>query len=208
MGPPGSGKGTQASQLAKKLGMGSVSSGDLFRDHRRRETQLGKLVKSYMDRGDYVPDDVTIRMVIDWIHEPLHVNGFVLDGFPRTQLQAKALDEALSGGEGIDRVLFIGVSESELIRRLTGRLVCRKCQTPYHLHSSPPRRESVCDDCGGELYQREDDIAEVVTNRIQIYSRETKPVVDYYRASGKLREVDGEAPIQAVAASLLTAVSH
>lgn len=207
MGPPGSGKGTQASQLAKKLGANSVSSGDLFRDHRRRETQLGKLVKSYMDRGDYVPDDVTIRMVMDWIHEPLHVNGFVLDGFPRTQLQAKALDEALSGGEGIDRVLFIGVSESELIRRLTGRLVCRKCQTPYHLHSSPPRREGVCDDCGGELYQREDDSAEVVTNRIQVYSRETKPVVDYYRASGKLREVDGEAPIQAVAASLLTAVS-
>lgn len=208
MGPPGSGKGTQASQLAKKLGVNFASSGDLFRVHRRRETDLGKLVKSYMDRGDYVPDDVTIRMVMDWIHEPLHVNGFVLDGFPRTQLQAKALDEALSGGEGIDRVLFIGVAESELIRRLTGRLVCHKCQTPYHLDSSPPRREDVCDDCGGELYQREDDSADVVTNRIQVYSRETKPVVDYYRTSGKLREVDGEAPIQAVAASLLTAVSH
>ncbi len=207
MGPPGSGKGTQAAQLAEKLGVDSVSSGDLFRDHRRRATDLGRLAESYMDRGDYVPDDVTIRMVMDWIEEPDHASGFVLDGFPRTQAQAEALDEALAQGEGIDRVLFINVSEAELIRRLTGRLLCRQCQTPYHLNSSPPRREGVCDACDGELYQREDDGAKVVENRIQVYGRETRPVVDYYRAMGNLREVDGEAPIQSVAASLQAAVS-
>ena len=119
--------------MAEKLGVESVSSGDLFRDHRRRDTELGRLAQSYMDRGDYVPDDVTIKMVMDWIDEPDHAGGFVLDGFPRTEAQARALDQALESREGVDRVLFVTVSEGELIRRLTGRLVCRECQTTYHL---------------------------------------------------------------------------
>ena len=207
MGPPGSGKGTQAAHLAEKLGVESVSSGDLFRDHRRRDTELGRLAQSYMDRGDYVPDDVTIKMVMDWIDEPEHAEGFVLDGFPRTHAQARALDQALESRGGIDRVLFIRVSEGELMRRLTGRLVCRQCQTSYHVRSSPPTREGECDACGGELYQREDDTAEVVTNRIQVYGRETRPVVEYYRAVGKLREIDGEASIQSVSDALFAAVS-
>ena len=207
MGPPGSGKGTQAAHLAEKLGVESVSSGDLFRDHRRRDTELGRLVQSYMDRGDYVPDDVTIKMVIDWIDEPGHAEGFVIDGFPRTLVQARALDLALESRGCIDRVLFVTVSEGELIRRLTGRLVCGQCQTTYHLSSSPPTREGQCDACGGELYQREDDAAEVVTNRIQVYRRETRPVVEYYGAAGKLREIDGEASIQSVGDALFAAVS-
>jgi len=207
MGPPGSGKGTQAAHLAEKLGVESVSSGDLFRDHRRRDTELGRLAQSYMDRGDFVPDDVTINMVMDWIDEPDHARGFVLDGFPRTLAQARALDQALETREGVDRVLFVTVSEGELIRRLAGRLVCRQCQTTYHLGSSPPTREGQCDACGGELYQREDDTAEVVANRIQVYGRETRPVVEYYRDAGKLREVDGEAYIQSVGDALFAAVS-
>ena len=206
MGPPGSGKGTQAAHLAEKLGVESVSSGDLLRDHRRRDTELGRLAQPYMDRGDYVPDDVTIKMVMDWIDEPDHAKGFVLDGFPRTQAQAEALDQAMESRGGIDRVLFIGVSEGELIRRLTGRLVCRRCQASYHLRSSPPTPEGQCDACGGELYLREDDSAEVVTNRIQVYGRETRPVVEYYRAARKLREIDGEASIQSVSDALLVAV--
>ena len=207
MGPPGSGKGTQAARVAEKLGVESVSSGDLFRDHRRRDTELGRMAQSYMDRGDYVPDDVTIKMVMDWIDKPDHASGFVLDGFPRTLAQARALDQALESRGRVDRVLFVTVSEGELIRRLTGRLVCRQCQATYHLSSSPPTREGQCDACGGELYQREDDTAEVVTNRIQVYSRETGPVVDYYRATGTLREVEGEASIQAVGDALIAAVS-
>jgi adenylate kinase len=189
------------------LGVESVSSGDLFRDHRRRDTELGQMAQSYMDRGDYVPDDVTIKMVMDWIDNPDHAKGFVLDGFPRTLAQARALDQALESRGSVDRVLFVTVSEGELIRRLTGRLVCRQCQTTYHLSSSPPTREGRCDACGGELYQREDDTAEVVTNRIQVYSRETEPVVDYYRAAGTLREIDGEASIQSVGDALIAAVS-
>jgi adenylate kinase len=206
MGPPGSGKGTQAANLAEKLGIESVSSGDLFRDHRRRDTRLGRLAQRYMDRGDYVPDNVTINMVMDWIDEPKHSKGFVLDGFPRTQVQALALDEALEPRGGIDRVLFIRVSEGELARRLTGRLVCRQCQATYHLRFSPPASEGRCDACGGELYQREDDSAEVVANRIQVYARETRPVVDHYNDAGKLREIDGEASIETVGDALLAAV--
>ena len=208
MGPPGSGKGTQAAHFAEKLGVESVSSGDLFRDHRRRDTELGRLAQSYMDRGDYVPDDVTITMVMDWIDEPDHASGFVLDGFPRTLAQARALDQALESRGGIDRVMFISVTEGELILRPTGRLICRQCQKSYHLSYSPPALEGQCDSCGGEVYQREDDSAEVVTNRIRVYGRETRPVVEYYRAEGKLREIDGEASIQSVGDSLMTAVSE
>jgi|TARA_Y100000310_G_scaffold338821_1_gene429595 adenylate kinase len=160
-----------------------------------------------MERGVYVPDDVTIKMVMDWIDDPAHANGFVLDGFPRTHAQAVALDEEIESLGGIDRVLFFRVAQNELVRRLTGRMICRQCQTPYHAQSSPPNTEGVCDRCGGELYERNDDKAEVVTKRIQIYSDETEPVVEYYRSGGKLREIDGEASIDAVSEASLAAVS-
>jgi len=207
MGPPGSGKGTQAASIAKRLGVESASSGDLFRDHQRRGTELGQLARSYMERGAYVPDDVTIKMVMAWIDDPAHSAGFVLDGFPRTHAQAVALDEEMKSQGGVDRVLFFRVSDTELVRRLTGRMICRQCQTPYHAISSPPKQECVCDACGGELYERDDDKAEVVSKRIQVYGDETEPVVEFYRRRGTLREIDGEATIDAVGEAVAAAVS-
>ena len=167
LGPPGAGKGTQAARLAGKLGVNRMSSGDLFRDHQARNTDLGRLARSYMERGVLVPDDVTIKMVMAWIKAPEQVKGFVLDGFPRTLVQANALDREMEGASPIDRVLYIGVSEDELNRRLTGRLICRDCQTPYHRHSSPPKSPDRCNNCGGGLYQREDDKEEAVLQRDQ-----------------------------------------
>ena len=206
MGPPGSGKGTQAANLAASLDIYAVSSGDLFRDHQRRDTELGQLARSYMERGVYVPDDVTIGMITEWINDPDHASGFVLDGFPRTQAQAQALDDALTGRGGIDHVVFIRVSDDELVRRLGGRMICTECQRPYNLNSSPPATSGKCDDDDGDLYQRDDDKAEVVTKRIEVYNQETEPVVDYYRQAGNITEVDGEQSVEQVAAALSAAV--
>ena len=206
MGPPGSGKGTQAANLAASLDIYAVSSGDLFRDHQRRDTELGQLARSYMERGVYVPDDVTIGMITEWINDPDHASGFVLDGFPRTQAQAQALDDALTGRGGIDHVVFIRVSDDELVRRLGGRVICTQCQRPYNLNSSPPATSGKCDDDDGDLYQRDDDKAEVVAKRIEVYNQETEPVVDYYRQAGNITEVDGEQTVEQVAAALSAAV--
>ena len=207
MGPPGSGKGTQAANLAGQLGVYSVSSGDLFRDHQRRNTELGQLARSYMEKGVYVPDDVTIGMIMEWIEDPDHSGGFVLDGFPRTQAQAQALDDALSDRGGIDHVILIGVSDDELVRRLGGRIICGECQIPYNLNSSPPSVEGKCDDCGGSLYQRDDDKAEVVARRIEVYNQETQPILDYYREAGILSDVDGEQPVESVSDALQSVVN-
>ena len=207
MGPPGSGKGTQAANLAELIGATAVSSGDLFRDHQRRDTELGRRARSYMERGEYVPDDLTISMIMEWIEDPAHAAGFVLDGFPRTRAQASALDDALAKrGGAIDRVAFIRVSDGELAKRLGGRVICTACQRPFNLNTSPPRKAGACDDCGAELYQRDDDKAEVVANRINVYNSQTKPVVDYYRESGMFAEVDGERPVEEVAAALRLAI--
>ena len=206
MGPPGSGKGTQAANLADSLAIHAVSSGDLFRDHQRRDTELGQLARSYMERGVYVPDDVTIGMITEWINDPGHTSGFVLDGFPRTHAQAQALDGALSDRGGIDHVVFIRVSDDELVSRLSGRVICIECQRPYNLNSSPPETSGKCDECGGKLYQRDDDKAEVVAKRIDVYNQETEPVVDYYRQAGNLSEIDGEQAVEDVGAALAEAV--
>ena len=203
MGPPGAGKGTQAGSLASNLGVMRVSSGDLFRQHQERDTGLGRLAQSYMERGELVPDDVTIKMVMEWINSPDQVRGFVLDGFPRTIAQAEILDKKLCGKGGIDRVVYIKVEENELIRRLNGRMICRLCQKPYHQEFSPPADPSSCDRCGGELYQREDDKPESVKKRIQVYREETEPVVQYYRRAGKLREIDGLGPVVEVEQALV-----
>ena len=206
MGPPGSGKGTQAANLAEIVGASAVSSGDLFRDHQRRDTELGRLARSYMERGEYVPDGVTVNMIMEWIDDHSRAAGFVLDGFPRTTAQASALDEALAErGAAIDRVIFIKVSDDELARRLGGRVICSDCQRPFNLNSSPPINRGACDDCEGELYQRDDDKAEVVANRIAVYNSQTKPVVDYYRNTGMFSEVDGELPVEEVGAALRSA---
>ena len=206
MGPPGSGKGTQAANLAERLSVNAVSSGDLFRDNQRRDTELGQLARSYMDRGVYVPDEVTIRMVMDWMADPAHASGFVLDGFPRTRAQAEALAEALADRGGIDCVVFIRVSDGELVRRLSGRILCSQCQRPFNLNTSPPAVENTCDDCGAELFQRDDDKPEVVAKRIEIYNQETEPIVDYYRRSALLTEIDGEQRVEAVGQALAHAV--
>lgn len=206
LGPPGSGKGTQAAHVADYLGVPKVASGDLFRDHQRRDTELGRMARSYMKRGLYVPDDVTIRMVTEWIESEAGDGGFLLDGFPRTLGQAEALDTELSSAGGLDVVLYIRVSDDELIRRLTGRLVCRSCAVTYHAAFNPPRTEGVCDDCGAELYQREDDKPLAVSTRLEVFFSETKPLVDRYRAHGILREVDGQKAIDEVRQALILQV--
>ena len=160
-----------------------------------------------MERGVYVPDDVTIKMVMEWVEAPDHADGFVLDGFPRTVAQASALDKELADKGGIDKVLYIKVSDDELMRRLTGRLICRNCQTPYHVHFSPPNEADKCDKCGGVLYERADDKAEVVSKRIRIYHEETSPVIEHYRKSGKLFEIDGEGSIKEITKALTKVVS-
>ena len=205
LGPPGAGKGTQTSRLAEELGLTRVSSGDLFREHQRNGTELGDLARGYMERGALVPDDVTTKMVMEWIDAPEQARGFVLDGFPRTEPQARALDREL-GDDGVDAALYINVSHEELTRRLSGRLICRDCQTPYHELSSPPGQAGVCDRCGGELYQRADDRPEAVRKRIQVYAEETEPLIQYYREQGKLQEVNGEGSVRAVGDALVATV--
>jgi adenylate kinase len=205
LGPPGAGKGTQAAGLAEELRVSRVSSGDLFREHQSRDTELGRLARSYMERGVLVPDEVTIGMMMEWINAEEQADGFVLDGFPRTLAQAEALDKALADSGGADRVVNLEVSREELTRRLGGRFVCRQCQRTYHEEFSPPQSALRCDGCGGELYQREDDRPEAVRKRIQVYSEESAPLVEYYRGTGKLREIDGESSIEQVGRALLAA---
>ena len=207
LGPPGAGKGTQAALLAERGGLAHVATGDLFRAHLERGTELGKQAKRYMDTGALVPDDVTTRMVLERFREPDAVDGFVLDGFPRTIPQAEALDAALAaGGQAIDHALLIEVDREELVRRLAGRWICRRCQTPYHERSAPPAKRGVCDACGGELYQRDDDRPEVVVARLETYEKQTGPLAGYYGGQGKLARIDGLGGIEAVAEKLGRAI--
>ena len=203
LGPPGAGKGTQAAMLAEDVGVPRVSSGDLFRDHQSRDTELGRLAKSYMERGVYVPDDVTIAMVMDWIEGQEGKGGYLLDGFPRTLAQAEALDEAVKDKGGIDVALNIRVGTDELVKRLSSRLICRVCQAPYSRDTS---RGDSCETCGGELYQREDDRPEAIGKRLETYFQETEPLVEYYRRAGVLREVDGEGTVGEVRTAIGTAL--
>ena len=206
IGLPGAGKGTQAAKAADSLGVPRVSSGDLFRDHQNRDTELGQLARSYMERGVLVPDDVTIKMVMGWVAAHKDEGGFVLDGFPRTLGQAEALGKAMAGQGGIDGAVNIEVSRGELMRRLAGRLICRNCQTSYHKEFAPPQGPGECDLCGGELYQRDDDKPEAVKKRIQVYLSETAPLVEYYRKAGILREVDGEGTVEQVGEAIMKAL--
>ena len=203
LGPPGAGKGTQAALLAERAGLAHVATGDLFRANLARGTELGKQAKSYMDRGALVPDDVTTRMVLERFRESDAADGFVLDGFPRTIPQAEALDAALAdAGQAIDHALLIEVDREELVRRLAGRWICRSCQAPYHERSAPSAKPGVCDVCGGELYQRDDDKPEVVGARLDTYETQTAPLAGYYERVGKLARIDGLGGIDAVAEKL------
>ena len=208
-GPPGAGKGTQAAILADKTGLAHITTGELFREAIRKETELGKQAKPYYDRGDLVPDKLTIGMLLERLTEDDCARGCLLDGFPRTLDQAKALDEALVGqGQAIDKVLCIQVPEEALLSRLAGRWTCRGCGDVYHRQSRGPKVEGVCDRCGGELYQRDDDKPESVRRRLEVYSRQTAPLVDYYRGQGKLVEVDGNRPVDEVSGELQAALRN
>tara|TARA_B100000686_G_C16725863_1_gene937752 strand:+ start:804 stop:1442 length:639 start_codon:yes stop_codon:yes gene_type:complete len=207
LGPPGAGKGTHAGTLAELKNVPHVASGDLFRKHQQEQSELGVLAASFMSKGELVPDEVTIRMIKQRLEEPDCTDGIILDGFPRTVAQANALDELLTSLEtGLDLVLYIAVSEDELVKRLGGRITCRNCQTPYNLVSSPPKNENVCDQCEGELYQRPDDTSDAVRQRIQVFAKQTEPLVEYYTAKGILVEIDGEQDITEVKQSLVAAV--
>ena len=208
LGPPASGKGTQAAIVRDALALPHVASGDLFRYNLRNQTELGLKAKTYMDQGALVPDDVTIAMVLDRLAQPDCAPGALLDGFPRTIAQAEALDAALAEqGRGINRVLNIIVPDEALIARITGRRLCRTCGEPYHLLFKQPKVEGVCDLDGGELYQRDDDNEATARRRLEVYWEQTSPLVNYYRERGLLVDIDGDQPIDAVTQALIAAVS-
>jgi len=207
LGAPGAGKGTQAARVAQELKLVHVATGDLFRQALEQGTELAIQARSYMEKGMLVPDDITIRMVLERISAPDCESGVVFDGFPRNLQQAEALDEALlEPGKAIDKVVYIKVSENELLERLSGRWICRQCQAPYHAVNSPPRVRGKCDQCGGELYQRPDDKVETVKKRLGVYFTETAPLIDYYTQAGKLLEVDGEGGVDEVGRRIIKAL--
>lgn len=204
MGAPGAGKGTQAALVSQTLSVVHIASGDLFREVRQSDTEVGRLVKSYYDKGELVPDDVTIRMILDRLSQPDCAKGVLLDGFPRTIQQAEALDKALEGeGKRVDTVVSIGVSTPELLRRLSGRWLCPQCGASYHTVSAPSKQAGTCDRCGAALYQRPDDTEATAKNRLEVYNNQTTPLIDYYSRKGILQEMNGEQTVEAVEQALL-----
>ena len=186
LGPPGAGKGTQASRIVAEYGIPHISTGDILRGAVKNQTAMGLEAKKYMDAGDLVPDSVVIGIVKDRLQEPDTAKGFLMDGFPRTIPQAEALDKALDElDRAVTKVIVILVDEEELVRRLTGRRVCRACQAPFHVMFNQPKVEGVCDKCGGELYQRDDDTEATVRNRLEVYRNQTEPLIDYYDSAGR-----------------------
>jgi len=209
MGPPGAGKGTQAVRLAERLGLAHVASGDLFREAIAAGTSLGRQAKGYMDRGELVPDDIVVRMILERIGRPDCAAGVVLDGFPRTEAQAEALDRALvAQGKQVNAALELDVPEAVVLERLTRRRICRNCQAPYHMEYSPPAQEGVCDRCGGDLYQREDDGEATVRHRLQVYAEQTAPLLSCYRQRSILRRVSGTGEMDEVAERLVRALGR
>ena len=207
LGAPGAGKGTQAANLARELNLVHIATGDLFRQALEQKTELGLQAKAYMEKGALVPDELTIKMVMERLSAPDCQRGAILDGFPRNLPQAEALDMALARqGKRIDKVVYIKVAEEELLKRLSGRWLCRNCQTPYHAVDSPPKVWGKCDKCGGELYQRPDDTPETVRKRLQVYFVETAPLIEYYTKTGKMLEVGGEGSIGEVGSRIVSAL--
>ena len=207
VGPPGAGKGTQAEFIAAHLAVPKISTGDIFRANVAQGTPLGVEAKRYMDAGHLVPDEVTINMVGERLSESDAGDGFLLDGFPRTVPQANALDKLLADlGGGLDLVIELVVENEEVIRRLSGRRTCRGCGRIWHIEFDAPTREGVCDRCGGELFQRDDDKAETIAERLKVYARDTAPLVDYYGAQGKLVGIDATGPVEDITVRALDAL--
>ncbi|MFG2119009.1 adenylate kinase [Streptomyces sp. NPDC048710] len=210
VGPPGAGKGTQAVRLAEKLAIPHISTGDLFRANISRQTELGKLAKSYMDAGNLVPDEVTIAMAKDRMEQADAENGFLLDGFPRNVSQAEALDRLLDEeGIKLDAVLDLEVPEEEVVKRIAGRRICRNDSSHvFHVTYSPPKQEGVCDVCGGELYQRDDDSEETVRTRLEVYHTQTEPIIDYYKAQGLVVTISSLGPVDEITQRALEALKR
>ncbi|MBW2504524.1 MAG: adenylate kinase [Deltaproteobacteria bacterium] len=205
LGPPGAGKGTQAKMLTDYFSIPQISTGEILRTAVKEGTELGVKAKVYMDSGGLVPDEIVIGIVAERLQEPDCQNGFILDGFPRTVAQADALQTNLAEmDKTLDRVISLDVDEEALVERLTGRRTCKDCGRGYHVKYDPPAADEVCDACGGQLFQREDDCEQTIRKRLEVYSSQTTPLINYYRQSGLLTEIDGMQPIAAVQAQMLS----
>jgi adenylate kinase len=204
VGPPGAGKGTQAAVLEVRTKLRHIASGELFRQHMREETELGLLARSYVDRGELVPNEVVINMILERIGQPDCEHGVIFDGFPRTKEQADALERSLrEHDQQIDAVIFLNAPRSVLLKRIVGRQTCRVCQTPYNIYYTPPQEEGVCDLCGGDLYTRSDDNMQTARHRLDVYFQQTMPLIEHYRGAGQLHEVDGLGDIHDVTTRLV-----
>ena len=204
LGPPGAGKGTQAVKIVEKYNIPHISTGDIFRENIKNQTELGKRAKAYMDRGELVPDELVVEIATDRLTKYDCKNGFLLDGFPRTIFQAEKLDEFLTQrGEKLDKVINIDVEKDALVKRITGRRVCKSCGASYHVVNIPPKKDGICDLCSGELIQRADDTEETVLNRIDVYNKQTKPLVDYYDKAGVIINIDGNKDLDDVLADII-----
>lgn len=208
LGVPGAGKGTQAGRLENQFNLPQISTGDIFRYNLKNDTELGLLAKSYMDRGDLVPDDVTIRMVEDRLQQDDCVNGAILDGFPRNLVQAEAFRQMVEPHGGVSVAPLVHIDDEVAVERITGRRVCRTCGAVYHVDHNPPKVTNVCDKDGGELYQRDDDKLETVRNRLYVYYKQTAPLIGYYFAHSLLVKVDGARPIDVVYDELSSIVAE
>ncbi len=199
LGAPGAGKGTQAKMIAEKYGLPHISTGDIFRANIKNGTELGKEAKEYMDKGLLVPDELTVRLLLDRVAQDDCKNGYVLDGFPRTIPQAEVLDEKLSElGEKVDYAINVDVPDENIVNRMSGRRACLSCGATYHIVSIPPKKEGICDVCGSELVLRDDDKPETVQNRLKVYHDQTQPLINFYEKKGVLRSVDGTLPMEEV----------
>jgi adenylate kinase len=207
LGPPGSGKGTQAKKMVERYHLPQISTGDILRATLKEKTPLGLEAKQYMDQGKLVPDDVVVGIVRDRLKAPDCTGGFILDGFPRTVPQAEALGTTLKAmNRGIDHVISIEVANTELLKRLSGRRTCRNCGAMYHLVFDPPKKKGVCDKCGGELYQRADDQEKTIRERLKVYDKQTAPLIQYYRGKGLLRAIDGVGEVEEIFQRIVKAI--